>query len=374
MIKKQNLQDKARNIMKARGVLEVDALSQSHGVFDADGADVVVLGHVTAGAKLEKAASVVVRGDLIGDARNMCQIEASDEVIVFGQATYASIASQDICMGQGVTHCNLDAERQLEIGGDVSDTQIRVGNFDTVRRKLEELKTDIIQQRQDRETTQRLLRLEEKRMHNRIETTRISMDFSLGHMIVKKRKRITIDLTRFYSTLKDRSDELIDRALLEFYAKGVVGMLARVNMQFLQKGKNRQAIFKGVISKLKDLILATRKLDLQTQALQTIEKEHDALIQGLKQRTCQATVAGQILTTVVFQFVGVDFLTTEDGQVQLGRHLAKLEVGKEGVRETDINGISQNHIGEHLGQVILALQEEQIERVSLTEPKTSGVL
>jgi hypothetical protein len=76
---------------------------------------------------------------------------------------------------------------------------------------------------------------------------------------------------------------------------------------------------------------------------------------------------------VVLRFVGVDFVTTESGGLQLGSHMAKLEVAKEGIREMDINGISENHFGDRLGHVRLSLQEEQIEHVSLTSLIPNGI-
>jgi hypothetical protein len=48
----------------------------------------------------------------------------------------------------------------------------------------------------------------------------------------------------------DRPDVNIDHALSEFYAKAVVGLLARTNLHLIKGNPNRQKIFKTIVRSL----------------------------------------------------------------------------------------------------------------------------
>jgi hypothetical protein len=283
------------------------------------------------------------------------------------------VSGNSIRIGGSIGGCKLKARAGLEAGADVSESQIEVGDFSPERRRLEALKETIVRARRDEEAIERQIRLEERRMYNQMATTRISMNISLGNMIVHKRKRITIDLTLFYKTIGDKPEHLVDQALMEFFAKGIVGMMTQVNMQFLQQQKNRQTIFKGVVSKLKDLILLTREFDIQKQKLQDLEAERDGLIEALADRTCPVHIRGSVQPDVEFRFVGPELDRLEDGEVFVGMQVAKLQVTGSGIQETDVDGLVSEEAPETLSGLWFGLQEGRVARATLGAPLEESV-
>ena len=80
-------------------------------------------------------------------------------------------------------------------------------------------------------------------MASLFDATRISSDFNIGEIIRRIGNRLEIDLAPFYRTVGDKSPTEMDRALLEFFAKAVAGLLARANVGFIVAGPNNRKDF-----------------------------------------------------------------------------------------------------------------------------------
>jgi len=103
--------------------------------------------------------------------------------------------------------------------------------------------------------------------------THVKENLTVARRILQS--ELHINLAPFYNALKKRSEDEIDRALREFFAKAVLGLLTRMNRDYIAGGPGRQKRFKSVVFKLKDLIFRTREFDrrqsLRDQEYQRLE-------------------------------------------------------------------------------------------------------
>ena len=77
-----------------------------------------------------------------------------------------------------------------------------------------------------------------------------------------------INLTVFYSSLGEQSESQRKTALVQFFAKGVVGYLARANRKYISDNPAREKVFLQLLKHLRELFL----LDLQSATLSSCIK------------------------------------------------------------------------------------------------------
>ena len=321
-----NVQSAAQKILSAGRLVETETLTAHNEQLDAGDSNALISGDVTAGAVVRGLRSLLVEGSLIGEANRPCRIEAGGDVVVVGEVKHAQLTGRSIHIGGGARDCRLTASRDIEVGGDLTDARIVAGEFDSEKRKIEELKQKIHRAQQEGKFVEQRLKLDQKRMHKQLSTTRFTLDFNIGQIIQRRRNQIRIDLRPFYRVVGEKTDDEIDRALLEFFAKAVVGLMTRTNRHLLRENQNRQKVFKGVIKSLHDLFFLTRKFDNHAHRMAGDEAELNKRIDALSSQTGVVHVQGAVLPGVDLHFVLPDVERLEDGEISIGTWIARLRV------------------------------------------------
>ena len=321
-----HIQSAAQEILSSGSLVETETLSLESPTVEGGSSNILINGNVTAGAAVRGTQSLLVKGSLIGSERWPCRIEVDGDVVVFGDVKYAHVTGRSIRIGADARHCRLTAQRGLEVGKDLSNARIEVGEFDSENRKIEEAKQKILQTKQEGELIERQLRRDEKSMHKKFSSTHFDLNFSAGGIIEHMRSGIVINLQRFYKVVGERSDKEIDQALLEFFAKSVVGFLVRSNHRILKTSKGRQKAFKNVIRSLHDLFFLTREFDKQSSRIAQCEAGIDNLIDALSSQTSPVYVRGAMTPGIDLSFVlpEIERLEDEDEKVFIGRGTVKL--------------------------------------------------
>ncbi len=319
-----DIQSAAQEILSAGRIVETETLTVDSGPLDAGDSNALVSGDVTAGAVVRGRQSLLVEGSLVGEADRPCRIEVEGDVVVIGEVRHARITGRGIWIGTKARHCRLTAQQDIEIGGDLFDARIVAGELDLGKRKIEERKQNLAKAQREREFIEQQLRIEERRVDKLLKVTRVVLDFSIGQIVQRKRNRVKVDLRPFYKVVGEKTEEEIDRALLEFFAKAVVGLLTKANRGYIGGSPNRQKVFRSVVRSLHDLFFLTRKSDRQSNQIAPGEAELNALIDALSNQTSAVYVRGAVLPDIDLQFVLPDVEWLEEGEVSIGMQTARL--------------------------------------------------
>ncbi|MBT4139033.1 MAG: hypothetical protein HOE48_14030, partial [Candidatus Latescibacteria bacterium] len=227
-----------------------------------------------------------------------------------------------------------------EIHGNVKKTQFHLGvpttRAETIlarSRNLQELKSTQGDLKQQVESARRSL-------DKLLKVTGVVFNLNLGRIVRQSEVGLQIDLSSFYKALPGRSAAEVDTALRQFFAKAVMGLLTRLNRDYIASGRGHQVRFKSVVAKLQDLVLKSREYD-KCVHLFLDDTEHivafceryaldksKVSIGGAIQDSCEVTIQGLELVGAEKQAVVKDFrLQIENGQRD-GTQEAKFYCGK----------------------------------------------
>lgn len=216
--------------------------------FDGDDRNILVQGDVVGLRRVKGERAMVVLGDVLGEEDSLCRIEVAGDVIVAGRIEWAQVIAENILVGDSVTQSQLTAAGRIRIEAgidntSIDNTSIEAGNFDGVRKRIESLVARIDRGKEVVESLVRRVGQDEKRMAKACRTLRVPLDFSVGRIVTHAQGKISVDLTSFYASLDEHKEAQLELALGEFFAKGVVGVVARTNRKYLVDYPAREKIF-----------------------------------------------------------------------------------------------------------------------------------
>ena len=124
---------------------------------------------------------------------------------------------------------------------------------------------------------------DQRRLDRLLQATRIQFDFNVGEIVVRHAGSLIINLKPFYAVIGDRSPDEVERALSEFCAKAVIGLLTRANQAFISNSASNLQTFMRVIDKLSELTCLTLHVDrhaAEGSRLQDGAQDSDASSEG----------------------------------------------------------------------------------------------
>ena len=332
--------------------------------FDGEDQTILVQGNLIGLHRVKGQRAIVVQGDLLGEEDFHCKIEVAGDVIVTGRIEWAHVVAENILVGDSVTQSRLTASGRIHLGHSVDYTNIEAGNYDGVRKRIESCGARIERGKEHVESLVRRVGQDEKRMAKACRALRVPLDFNVGRIVSHVDGNISVDLTSFYESLEERREAQLELALAEFYAKGVVGVVARTNRRFLADYPAREKIFMQLLRILKDLFHLVVERDRTVRALEASEAELEMLLSTLEQRQPEVEVGGRVAAQVEMEFIlprfarlaaGIDFHVPETAtlSVHLGASFGDLEITLR-----DAAGMRGARDASHLEGVLIHLDEE----------------
>jgi len=297
--------------------------------FDGDDRNILVQGDVVGLRRVKGERAMVVLGDVLGEEDSLCRIEVAGDVIVAGRIEWAQVIAENILVGDSVTQSQLTAAGRI---------RIEAGNFDGVRKRIESLVARIDRGKEVVESLVRRVGQDEKRMAKACRTLRVPLDFSVGRIVTHAQGKISVDLTSFYASLDEHKEAQLELALGEFFAKGVVGVVARTNRKYLVDYPAREKIFMQLLRSLKELFHLVVERDRTVRTLKAAEGELEMVLATLEERQPQVEVGGRVAAHVEMEFIlpvavrlldtGVDFGQPETAalSVRKGASFGDLEI------------------------------------------------
>lgn len=307
--------------------LQRGALSFTDGPVDVYGGTLVISGDCGPGSVIRGQGNVVVEGSVNGSARKPIQIDVDGNVVILQDVSHAVVNVGGLSVGANVFEIEVNARLGLEVGGNLSRARIQVGAYDLERLKIDQSRQRLTDSQRERDATERKLKMEEKRVDKLFKNTRAILGPNVGRILQAKRNRLTVNLEPIYASLAERDENDIDKALKEFFAKAIVGLLTRSNQHFLMsKNRHRQEIFKSIVRDVHDLFFLKRKFDKQSHLCATLAQDVDDAIQALDGRIARIFVRGACLPDIKFTHILPDVMVSDQGNVLMNGEQAHLQV------------------------------------------------
>ena len=304
-------------VLRQGRVTELNAASADGptGFFDGEDLNILVQGDLVGMQRIKGQRSLLVEGDVRGDADAPCRIEVGGDVIVTGGVYYAEVVAEGILVGESVAHSNLTAGTRVHISGDVDQGRIETGNYNGARKRIDSCSADLERAQERAESLRRRVIHHEKRMAKACQAVSIPLDFNVGRIVTHAEGRVSVDLSSFYRSLEERPEAQLEVALSDFFAKGVVGVVARANRKYLVDYPAREKVFMQLLRSLRELFLVVADRDRTLQTLEGSEAELEQLLVDLAQRQPEVAVGGRIAPPVEMEFILPQVARLPDGGV-----------------------------------------------------------
>ncbi|MCC7264205.1 MAG: hypothetical protein IT369_16975, partial [Candidatus Latescibacteria bacterium] len=318
----------AQAILASPDLVTIDGMNprQARHLFDGEERDVLVRGDITGAMRLQGGRSLLIQGEVAGTPVTPCRIEAEGDVLVMGAARHAQISARNIYIAAGAEGCHLSAGGALQIGGNLQGGRAQVGAYQLGQARIGRLRAQIDRGREERERLDRLVLQEEKRLDRACKTTLVPIDFNAGRIVRQEADRITIDLSSFYKAVGPLPEAKLTSALDEFFAKGVIGLLARTNQRSLSENAARQKVFLQLLKQLRELFVLVTRRDQNLHLLAALAEEIDQLVAQICNPHSRIWVCGQVSPGTAIEFVLPSAQDQGDRTFTFSAYLAQLQV------------------------------------------------
>jgi hypothetical protein len=327
MLNHADIIDVANEVGQEKPIFRRDQLSFAEGPVDLYGGTLVVSGDAGPGGVVRGQGNVVINGSLVGNQQKPIHIEVDGDVVIRGSASHALLDGCWVYVEDEAINVQVNARLGFDVGGDLGAARVRLGDYDIERKRIDHLKKQLKDALWERETIERKLKMEEKRVDKIFKNTRVVLASNVGRILQAKRNRLEVNLAPIYESLLGRQEKEIDNALREFFAKAVVGLLTRTNQHFLMsKNRHRQEIFKGIIRDVHDLFFLTRKFDKNSQQCEVLSKLVDEAVRELHGRFAGVFVRGKCKPDLEISIILPDVTVSNAGEVMVSGDIARMQI------------------------------------------------
>ena len=338
------------------------------GFVDAGDADLLIRESMAGPARVKGKGSVLIEGNLYAETGALCRVEVAGNAVIKGDVHNASVTADRIFVAGNVKDSHLLAGELVRVGGNLASSRITVGSYDEIRRKIDRCGVVIKGTHEQAEGIGRRVDHEEKRMDKACKALRVPLDFNVGSVVQHTDGRVSVDLSNFYRSVESK-DATLDIALAEFFAKGVVGVVARTNRKYLLNYPAREKVFMQLLKSLRELFEVVMQRDrVQTEATRS-QAQLRALITELDERQPTVAIQGRVAPDLEMEFILPQSIPLAEGGYDFAHKSAVLEA-----RQGDLPGqyevITRSASGERrhvlppdtpdLQGILLSVREGQI--------------
>ncbi len=367
-------EDKERLVSEGKWI-EVDELPPSGEKPHRPDSNLLVGGDLPSGTRILSKSVVIVEGDMNGEEDAHCYVFAEGDVIVEGNVHHTTLKGQNIRIGGEARCCKMDAVENIEVGGEASEANFSVGNFDTEKRTLTADWLELQRLQKKCAFNEREYGMERRRIPRQIERTKFSLDYSFGQVVQQwvvqhSNKEIGVDLKPLYKVLEGKSETDIDLALKEFFAGGIVTTLVRVNQPVIELNPNRRKVFMGTIRSLEELFWLVRDIDKQKSEIGRAEESIETILDHIENFSGGVYIQGAIQPEVNVEYHQpiVSRKPGEKAEIQDNVASYHLSLGQETtVEQTSIQGETRESEvnSDELGNCRFDLDTDWLERTDI---------
>ena len=318
-------------IMNASDLVGTDGLLADQNRFDAGEHHGVFTGDVPQGVTLAGRRSFLVRGSLEGAEGNPCRIQVDGNVVVTGDVQHAHIRGRNISIGGQLLHSQLTSSGNIAVGSDMVHTRLLVGDYEPSSRRIGELKVEMERQQEQRGVLDRNIIQDERRLDRSCKTTRTPLNFGAGKIVLHRDGRVRVDLKSIFASFGNPSEERFKIALTEFFAKGIVGVLTKANLVYIEDNPARRKIFLQLLRNLRELFMLVVQRETVSHQVACDGEEIKRLVSELTKPNRTLCVQGNIRPDFQVTFMLPEVRHLDGGNVDIahGSAVLKLHPGKE---------------------------------------------
>ena len=260
--------------------------------FDGGDRDILVQGELSDLLRVKGQGSLVVEGDIIGDPGQPMRIEMQGDVVVTGSVRFAQIRASRCFIANDAHRVQITTACSAVVGGVVHGGRFVSGNYEEIRRTIESLRISLMHGRDELESLSRRVMTEEKRLDKSCLALRIPLDFNVGRVVQHNQGRVAIVLDAFYASVDGRPAQDVERALNEFFTRGIVGVITRQNRKYLVNYPAREKVFLQLITGLRSLFRGVMRRDNLSRSLDDMALRLEQQVESLSERRAYVEVGG----------------------------------------------------------------------------------
>ena len=310
-------------IKAAADLVETCDLAPARDSLDIGTGNAVIDDDVPAGFAVFGQGSLLIQGDLHGVEDRPCLIEVDGDVVVTGTAWHAWIFADNIYLGGAVRDCRLTAAGHIRVGGDAQAVRLTAGACQDQLHRIQKLQGRLAPALNELFILERRLPLEEARMHRQCQATSIPLDFSMGQFIQHADSAVRIDLSTFFASIGENQGKQLDLALAEFFAKGIIGVVARTNRKYLVN-QAREIVFMRLLKSLRELYMMTAQKERLTAQVERYRTELGYLQAQLEEGERTICIGGDCDASCELEFHRPEIKGAEDGYLSYSERIIGL--------------------------------------------------
>ncbi len=355
-----DMESAEKSVLAADELAECKELMASRNTFEAGDKNGVLSANMPGGTSLSGNRSMLVQGSLNGTQGNLCKIQVKGDLVITGNLYHAQISCGNLYLGGDIQYAQIIATGNITVGGEIINAQLSTGSFKDQQNHIEDLERDRGRSQEERESLDRQIYQEEKRVDRSCKTTRIPLNFNVSRIITHENHQVRINLSSFYKSLGDLAEGKRKVALMEFFAKGVVGYLARTNRKYITDNPVREKVFLQLLKHLRVLFSLVAERDFLVQKQQMDREEIDRIVEELREQKRQIHVRGGLHPESTLRFIIPRVRRLEDDEIEFSDNPAELKVLADKTDQLRLERVSAEG-----GKNSEVVAEDQLEEITL---------
>ncbi|MFA6112247.1 MAG: polymer-forming cytoskeletal protein [Candidatus Latescibacterota bacterium] len=286
-------------------------------------------GDTKPGMVLSGEGSLVVRGSLLGAAGTPCEVAVEGDLVVTGSVRHARIACRRLLVAGDLTDAEVEAGEGAMVAGDLAHGRVTVGSFRSQQRRLAAARLRLQHCRQELALlTETIPRAERALIRARRALGAPPLRLSVRALLLDDGERVTVDLRSFHRSRESEPPAQSRAAFDEFFAKGIIGILARVNRAAITVDREHERGFVVLLRELRHLVTQVFDQEQATAGSRSAQEEIDALIAQVRGRHPSVQVAGTLSPETQIEMLEPVVLRLEDQEVRFTDDSATLRIGR----------------------------------------------
>ena len=303
------------DIEAADDLIKTDGLPTQKNVFDPGDHNGRFIGDLPGGATILGRGSVVVDGSVSGSKSNPCRILVKGDLVVTGDIEHAQIRCRQFFCRGNLQHAQLKTQNDAIISGQITDSELVLGDYLERKHQIENLLHTTNQIQDKSETLKRRIRQEERRVDRSCKATSTHISLNVKQLIYQEHGRVRIDLSTFYKSVGDMPIAKLKAILVEFFSKGIVGILARANRRYIKGNPIREKVFLQLLKTLRELFVLVAEHDMIILDLEKIKKDIATEVEDLRTRSSNLHLQEGLSAETQIVFPQPRIHTPSDGSI-----------------------------------------------------------
>ncbi len=303
-----------KELLKDGETTECKALVASRNAFDAGDTNGHMLRDMPGGTSASGRCSMVINGSLNGMPNNPCRVQVAGDLLVRGNVFHAQIHCRALYVDGDIQDSRVSTTSDAYIGGELMQTQLLLGDYGDRKAAIEDIHRSFSNVQEELEALERQIHQEERRVDRSCKATLIPLNFNVSRIISHENNQVRINLSSFYTSVGELSESRRKSALLEFFAKGIVGYLARANRKYINDNPAREKVFLQLLKHLRELFLLVAERDFIVHGQQGDRQKMEEIADGIRNQHQTLYIEGGIHPESLLRFMLPNIAINEQGE------------------------------------------------------------